>query len=478
MNVKILIVDDEILQLNLIGRIIRQYKPNYEVVTTHQPLEALELLRTQAFNALLTDMKMPDISGIELIRQARAMRIDPLEIIILSGFDDFQYARSAISFEVLEYLLKPIDGESLKQALQKLEEKLLENEQQRRMQHAYSSMNRRQCAAALLRRANGLMLSQSEESAVARFGDRIRMVLAEGADMMEDWLAAMPESVCVEPLEQQRCLVFVPAPWGSLSEKVPPLPGGTVTVSLPCRGEDAHQRWLELKQYADTARRLGIPVLYQQEADHALCTQFANMVSRQEAGAVMNFAPTLRLSLQGGRMTLAALAASAQKEIVRQAEEERLPHLYPQRKQELLNMLGKRIAACDTPERLCETVAEMLTETADETTSSFEKNVRIYIETHYGEECSLNDIARVFHYSGAHFGRLFSAEFGSTFTCWMNDFRLNKARELLLGSDLSVREIAERVGIGNAGYLIRQFSKKYGITPEKYRRHGNTMRRE
>lgn len=473
MNIKILIVDDEILQLNLIGKIIRQYKPDYEVVTTHRPLEALELLRTQAFNALLTDVKMPDISGIELIRQARAMRIDPLEIIILSGFDDFQYARSAISYEVLEYLLKPIDGESLKTALKKLEEKLLEDEQQRRMQHAYSSMNRRQCAAALLRRANGLMLSQSEENAIARFGDRIRMVLAEGADTMEEWLAAMPKSVCVEPLEQRRCLVFMPAPRGSLREMIQPLPGGTVTVSLPCCREDAHQRWLELKQYADTARRLGVPVLYQQEADHALCTQFADMVCRQDAGAVLNFAPTLRLYLQSGRVTLAALAAAAQKEIARQAEEERLPHLYPQRKHELLGMLSERIALCDTPEKMCETVAEMLTETADETTSSFKKNVRIYIEAHYGEDCSLNDIARVFHYSGAHFGRLFSAEFGSTYTRWLAEYRLEKARELLQSTDLAVREIAVRVGFGDAGYLIRQFSKKYGSTPEKYRRQGS-----
>ena len=95
------------------------------------------MLKTQKFNALMTDVKMPQMDGIELIRKARDLKIEPLEIIILSGFDDFQYARSAISFEVLEYMLKPIDGTSLQQVLRKLEDKLEENERRHKMENSY-----------------------------------------------------------------------------------------------------------------------------------------------------------------------------------------------------------------------------------------------------------------------------------------------------------------------------------------------------
>ena len=102
----------------------------------------------------------------------------------------------------------------------------------------------------------------------------------------------------------------------------------------------------------------------------------------------------------------------------------------------------------------------------------FEQNVRIYIDAHYSGDCSLNKISEAFHYSTAHFSRLFSSEFGSTYTRWLADYRLEKACDLLANTPLSVREIAQKVGIGDAGYFIRQFSHRFGVSPEKYRRHG------
>lgn len=81
MNVKILIVDDEILQLHLIGKVMARFRPEYEITMTHQPQEALELLRTGCFNALMTDVKMPEMSGIDLIRQVRQLGMEELEII-------------------------------------------------------------------------------------------------------------------------------------------------------------------------------------------------------------------------------------------------------------------------------------------------------------------------------------------------------------------------------------------------------------
>ena len=90
MKVKMLIVDDEPMQLSLISSVVQKLRPSYEITATYVPQQALELLKQQPINALITDVKMPDISGIELIEAARAFQISPLEIIILSGFDDFQ----------------------------------------------------------------------------------------------------------------------------------------------------------------------------------------------------------------------------------------------------------------------------------------------------------------------------------------------------------------------------------------------------
>lgn len=472
MKVKILIVDDEILQLNSIEKIIRRYRPDYEVTTTHQPMEALRLLGTQSFNALMVDVKMPQMNGIELIREARAMNIEPLEAIILSGFDDFQYAQSAISLEVLEYLLKPIDGTSLQRTLTKLEEKLEGDEMRRQMENDYSSMKSRQRAAVLFKKANGMTLTSGEEQQVGQFCTWMRMVLAENCDDLSAWLESMPAAACVEPLGQRRYLIFVPVEERNFSAAIPPAEKGMVIVSRPCRTEEMEQRWRELRQYADTARRMRLNLLVQGEWDHALLENLVRLIRAQDARAVRAMGSPLRLALQGGRLTMAALASAAEEEIARQVNEDLLPHVYTRRKQDLLKVLTEEIARCDSPEGLVEAVGNMLLSVSDEASDSFVQNVRIYIEAHYSTDCALNEISQAFHYSPAHFSRLFSSEFGNTYTRYLADFRLEKARELLMHSTLSVREIAQKVGIGDAGYLIRQFSRKFGVSPERYRRQG------
>lgn len=472
MKTHILIVDDEILQLNSIGKIIRRYRPDYEVVTTHQPQEALELLQTRKFNALMTDVKMPQMDGIELISKARDLKIEPLEIIILSGFDDFQYAQSAISFEVLEYMLKPIDGTSLQQVLKKLEDKLEQNERQQKMENAYSHMSRRQCATALYKKVCGLVLTSIEEQTIEHFGDRMRMVLVEGSWENETWISAMPPNACVEPLAHGQHLVFVPGQQRGLDEIVFPVKGSIVVVSLPCTMGEAAQRWKELRQFVDTARRMEIPLLSQKDWDFELLEKLAYSIREQNIKALDTLAGMMRMALQNGHMTLTALAEKAAEEMARQLKDGYLKHVYAsQRREDTLKVFSEKISCCDTPESLCQTIKSMLDSGTGEA-YGFSQNVRIYIDAHYNGDCSLNTISEAFHYSAAHFNRLFSAEFGSTYTRWLGNYRLDKARDLLVSTSMSVREIAQAVGIGDAGYFIRQFSHRFGLSPEKYRRHG------
>jgi len=74
MKVEILVVDDEILQLQLLSKIIQRYRPEFSVTAVNQPREALKLLRTGRYNALLTDVKMPEMDGIELAFEPEAVR--------------------------------------------------------------------------------------------------------------------------------------------------------------------------------------------------------------------------------------------------------------------------------------------------------------------------------------------------------------------------------------------------------------------
>lgn len=78
--------------------------------------QALELLENQKFHVVITDVRMPKVDGIELIRTMRERKY-PAEAVIISGYRNFDYARSAIEYGVKNYLLKPIDPQKLTETL-------------------------------------------------------------------------------------------------------------------------------------------------------------------------------------------------------------------------------------------------------------------------------------------------------------------------------------------------------------------------
>lgn len=85
--------------------------------------EALELVEKLGPDLLLTDIKMPFVSGIELARQAREIR-PYMQIAFLSGYESFAYAQQAIQYNIISYLLKPISAEELTEELIRIREKL------------------------------------------------------------------------------------------------------------------------------------------------------------------------------------------------------------------------------------------------------------------------------------------------------------------------------------------------------------------
>ncbi len=91
-----------------------------EVYTAFSGREALDMLNREqgpAIDIVLTDIRMPEISGLELIEEIRAKGLDA-DCVLISGFSDFQYARKAIELQTSHYLMKPVRDEELARVLQ------------------------------------------------------------------------------------------------------------------------------------------------------------------------------------------------------------------------------------------------------------------------------------------------------------------------------------------------------------------------
>lgn len=107
---KILIVDDESIILNSFRKDF-EYE-GYHVKTVENPLEAIELLKKEFFNLLLTDLSMPEVDGVTVLQEAK--KADPaICTIILTGAGDLSSAISALRLGADDYLLKPCDSEEL-----------------------------------------------------------------------------------------------------------------------------------------------------------------------------------------------------------------------------------------------------------------------------------------------------------------------------------------------------------------------------
>ena len=127
--VSVLIADDEASIRNGLRSAVESLDPNLQVLgTARNGLEAWEFIQTYSPDLVITDIRMPICDGLELMKRCREALLQT-EFIILSGFDDFSYAQSAIRYGARSYLLKPFKIEELKDDLAILIPEIQKNRQ-------------------------------------------------------------------------------------------------------------------------------------------------------------------------------------------------------------------------------------------------------------------------------------------------------------------------------------------------------------
>ncbi len=121
---KAMIVDDEITIREGIHKNCNWEKYGIDkVYTARNGQEALEIIRNAQPDIVITDVKMPEMTGLELVKTASELFPDIL-FAILSGYDEFEFAQEALKYHVQDYILKPCSIETIHQLLQKLTDRL------------------------------------------------------------------------------------------------------------------------------------------------------------------------------------------------------------------------------------------------------------------------------------------------------------------------------------------------------------------
>jgi DNA-binding NtrC family response regulator len=115
---RILIVDDEIDMLELLELIITD-RTDYEVTTTNNPLEVPELLKKTPYDLVITDLRMPDVDGIELIEMVKKID-DQLPFMIITAYGTIESAVEAMRKGAFDYITKPFRQEQILLTIEKV----------------------------------------------------------------------------------------------------------------------------------------------------------------------------------------------------------------------------------------------------------------------------------------------------------------------------------------------------------------------
>lgn len=127
---KVMLVDDEYMLLRGLKLLVDWKSLGLEIINTEQnPKLALKYLHDNPVDILISDMNMPELSGPDFVAAAKAIRPE-MELIVISGYSDFDYVRAGLQQNAVNYLRKPIDTDELLETLHGALDRLQAQQQQ------------------------------------------------------------------------------------------------------------------------------------------------------------------------------------------------------------------------------------------------------------------------------------------------------------------------------------------------------------
>lgn len=492
--IKVLLVDDDFLVRTFLSRITDWEKHGYTLVGAAQDgEEALHMVQEYQPDIIITDISMPVMDGIELIRRLKQDG-NTANIIALSCHDDFEYVKEAMKLGINEYMLKNLlTEESLLKLLDEMKQSIV-------------STNR-----------GGLQFDAPDEER-----EYYLQLLKGGARKPEDSFstsAALAVSilnydmrVAMMPMEQQKKFHFSfaqicrEACQNALAVRCVHVQQGQYAVLLDFAGvASVYERREKIQQYASAAVRyaqqyLAVPVCIGTsrvegfQADTQQCWQQAKDALNERFYAPQSVFYGWQMSETGKEIPEVARQFSEniadyidRKEggTIRQQweavlEEFRLQHTQQWLVAEWLRQTDRRagLAQRVVPEKLDDfrgleaayvTFKEEMLPELDNYSSAVSQTIR-YLQQNHTHDASLQDAAAQVHLNPAYLSHIFSKETGITFSEYLLSCRINTAKELLAHTGDKIRDVGERSGFHDYRNFCKTFKRVTGVTPQNYRK--------
>ena len=420
---KVLLVDDEYMITEGLKRLIPFDKWDMEVVATaNHADDALDYVREHPVDIVISDVNMPDKTGLEMIGEMKDLLPDAYYI-LLSGYQEFDYVKKAMNLNVVDYLVKPVDKVELGHLLEKIVTQLREKVQE---PETLSQQLDEEAFKAHLTQKENWWIGLSKE----KQGNFVIPYYVLG----QDWQIVLAdqefEGLLVMPFE---------APYQSNFEK------------------------------------------WKRDIEKTL---FYGSVNLDQSESLFSYyEPIYRVIIQGNLQQIIDELTLLEKIVLENTPRVSITkqlftqfvmdvfHLFEHLKADDMTDIVKNIHAITTFEDLVAYTKETLTSFFGQ--YRMNENVVSVLEVigrDYQKELSLKDISKDLFINPVYLGQLIKKETNSTFAELLNKQRIKAAQQLLLSTNDSIEDICYTVGYSNVGYFYKVFRKLCGKSPKAYRK--------
>ncbi|MFC5404895.1 helix-turn-helix domain-containing protein [Cohnella soli] len=511
-----LLVDDEDLDLYGLTHFIPWDRLGIVVAASvNSGYAAMSVLEHEQIDILVTDIRMPNMTGLELARKASALWPN-MQTIFVSGVQDFHYAKEALTLNAANYVLKPVDDDELTRSLERVVDALNLSKERDRMETAYmqlAPMAHRQWLLEALEGSADVNDAGNEAGGVEppMLNGRIAVVEIDDiawkiAGLSEEERSSLSDSIgyWVERSKEAGCVHLcriAPHRLAVVLEEAP------AWLKLAIEGLGHAFPVTATVGIGGSFERLGDIGRSYREALKALsCKWFEGKGRIIEIGNIRHmelenahridirldalFTAITRHEPERIRMEVDDLFGLARRSGSKLAVNHFVARVLIKLDDYLAGLNTDLFALLDIDaEQLDElnhyetvedlrtwflerflTIADLLNARKQRKNRKLIEEVMAYVTERIGEQLTLRDVGNHFSYSHNYIGQLFREETGSSFTDFVIQVRLEKARDLLQHSNLKIYEISERVGYSNLTYFSKQFKECYGVSPGEYRK--------
>ncbi len=481
---RILIVDDERIILNGIKMMIetdQELSFPKDIVTTTNVPTAMELLDSFCPDLILTDIRMPVMDGFDLIRFVREREFSS-SIVILTSHADFQYAQQAIRFNVMDFILKPIDQAVLRQMI------LAAYTEKTKEEHSRLNAARMELRNMMLYDLSVQELMSDSELIGRVFPHMYFTVVVLGVPLLREDYKETLEKILEQYYDTCYCFLLqeknqVIAVCNHDQYRVKPVSihkdfetntecadffvGVSISAntyrSLHALYINALQRIFCRKQFGENSDLTNLSLfsyqdcvtIFNEKDESAERRLIKEYLLKIRAGAdtsplpdriYQSFVHNIQLYLDDSDMNVPRhfSAASSQAENDEELMEEILSFLRHVKK--------KLFVAWDNDEN-----------------DSVIRQLMKYIESHYREDVSLDDLAEHVGFHPNYVCMLFKKNTGESYLTCLHKERLYAAKKSLRETDYTIEQIAEEVGYNSASQFARVFRKYEGVSPSAFR---------